>query len=97
VQALGHLINNAGAVEPIFYGSGAYEGNDDPNLRNYDFDAWLELLKTNVLGPARVCGAFVDNLSAGERSVAVNISSTLALRAATRADPTFVQSKRLAG
>jgi len=50
------LINNAGTVEPIFYGSGAYEGNDDPDLRNYDFDAWLELLKTNVLGPARVCG-----------------------------------------
>ena len=72
------LINNAGTVEPIFYGSGAYEGNDDPDLRNYDFDAWLELLKTNVLGPARVCGAFVDNLSAGERSIAVNISSTLA-------------------
>ena len=56
------LINNAGTVEPTFYGSGAYEGNDDPDLRNYDFDAWLELLKTNVLGPARVCGAFVDNL-----------------------------------
>ena len=45
------LINNAGTVEPTFYGSGAYEGNDDPDLRNYDFDAWLELLKTNVLGP----------------------------------------------
>lgn len=72
------LINNAGTVEPIFYGSGAYEGNDDPDLRNYDFDGWLELLKTNLLGPARVCGAFVDNLAAGERPVAVNISSTLA-------------------
>jgi NAD(P)-dependent dehydrogenase (short-subunit alcohol dehydrogenase family) len=72
------LINNAGTVEPIFYGSGAYEGNDDPDLRNYDFDAWLELLKTNVLGPARVCGAFIDNLSVGERPIAVNISSTLA-------------------
>jgi NAD(P)-dependent dehydrogenase (short-subunit alcohol dehydrogenase family) len=77
------LINNAGTVEPMFYGSGAYEGNDDPDLRNYDFDAWLELLKTNVLGPARVCGAFVDNLAAGERPVAVNISSTLASIAST--------------
>lgn len=77
------LINNAGTVEPIFYGSGAYEGNDDPDLRNYDFDAWLELLKTNVLGPARACGAFVDNLAAGERPVAVNISSTLASIAST--------------
>src|SRR5215831_8833780 len=77
------LINNAGTVEPIFYGSGAYEGNDDPDLRNYDFDAWLELLKTNLLGPARVCGAFVDNLSAGARPVAVNMASTLASIAST--------------
>lgn len=77
------LINNAGVVESIFYGSGAYEGTDDPDLRNYDFDAWLELLRTNVLGPARVCGAFVDNLAAGERPVAVNISSTLASIAGT--------------
>ena len=33
------LINNAGSVERVFYGSGAYEGKDDPDLRNYDFDA----------------------------------------------------------
>jgi NAD(P)-dependent dehydrogenase (short-subunit alcohol dehydrogenase family) len=78
------LINNASTVEPIFYGGrGAYEGTDDPDLRNYDFDAWLEVLRTNVLGPARVCGAFVDNLTAGERPVAVNISSTLASIAST--------------
>jgi hypothetical protein len=37
------LINNADTVEPIFYGSGAYEGNDDPDLRNYDFNAWLRV------------------------------------------------------
>jgi len=77
------LINNAGTVESIFYGSGAYEGHDDPDLRNYDFDGWLDLLKTNLLGPARVCGAFVDNLSAGARPVAVNMVSTLASIAST--------------
>src|SRR5262249_39918125 len=77
------LINNAGTVESIFYGSGAYEGHDDPDLRNYDFDGWLDLLKTNLLGPARVCGAFVDNLSAGARPVAVNMASTLASIAST--------------
>ena len=77
------LINNAGTVESIFYGSGAYEGHDDPDLRNYDFDGWLDLLKTNLLGPARVCGAFVDNLSVGARPVAVNMVSTLASIAST--------------
>jgi NAD(P)-dependent dehydrogenase (short-subunit alcohol dehydrogenase family) len=82
-QPIDLLINNAGNVEPIFYGSGAYEGHDDPDLRNYDFDGWLDLLKTNLLGPARVCGAFVDNLAAGTRPVAVNMSSTLASIAST--------------
>jgi NAD(P)-dependent dehydrogenase (short-subunit alcohol dehydrogenase family) len=73
------LINNAGTVEPGFYGKRtAYAGKDDPDLRNYDFDGWLEVLKTNVLGPARVCGAFVDNLAAGSGPVAVNISSAVA-------------------
>jgi NAD(P)-dependent dehydrogenase (short-subunit alcohol dehydrogenase family) len=72
------LINNAGVVEKIFYGSGAYEGKDDPDLRNYDYDGWLEVLNINLLGPARVCGAFVDNLAASERPVAVNMVSTLA-------------------
>jgi NAD(P)-dependent dehydrogenase (short-subunit alcohol dehydrogenase family) len=72
------LINNAGVVEKVFYGSGAYEGHDDPDLRNYDFEGWLDVLKTNLLGPARICGAFVDNLAAGQRPVAVNMVSTLA-------------------
>lgn len=72
------LINNAGLVEPVFYGSGAYEGKDDPDLRNYDYQGWLEVLNTNLLGPARVCGAFVDNLAAGQRPVAVMMVSTLA-------------------
>jgi NAD(P)-dependent dehydrogenase (short-subunit alcohol dehydrogenase family) len=77
------LINNAGVVEPIFYGSGAYEGKDDPDLRNYDYDGWREVLNTNLLGPARICGAFVENLAAGQRPVAVMMSSTLASIAST--------------
>lgn len=72
------LINNAGLVEKIFYGSGAYEGTDDPDLRNYDYDGWLDVFKTNVLGPARICGALVDNLASGQRPVAVMMASTLA-------------------
>lgn len=72
------LINNAGLVEQVFYGSGAYEGKDDPDLRNYDYEGWLDVLQTNLLGPARVCGAFVDNLAAGQRPVAVMMASTLA-------------------
>lgn len=72
------LINNAGIVDKVGYGSGAYEGHDDPDLRNYDFDGWIDILRTNVLGPARVCGAFVDHLAAGERPVAVNMVSLLA-------------------
>lgn len=76
-EPLDVLINNAGVVEKIFYGSGAYEGKDDPDLRNYDYDGWLEVLNINLLGPARVCGAFVDNLAAGTRPVGVVMGSTL--------------------
>jgi NAD(P)-dependent dehydrogenase (short-subunit alcohol dehydrogenase family) len=77
-QPIDILFNNAATIEPRFYGSAAYEGHDDPNLRNYDFEGWKSVLDTNLLGPARVCGAFVDHLALSERPVAVMLSSTLA-------------------
>ena len=51
------LINNAGSVERVFYGSGAYEGKDDPDLRNYDFDGWLDLLAERICWGRRACAA----------------------------------------
>jgi NAD(P)-dependent dehydrogenase (short-subunit alcohol dehydrogenase family) len=72
------LINNAGIVDREGYGTGAYEGTDDPDLRNYDFDQWLEVLRTNLLSPARVTATFVDHLEGGTNPIVVMMGSTLA-------------------
>ena len=72
------LINNAGIVDREAYGSGAYEGIDDPDLKNYDFDQWMEVIKTNLLSPARVTSAFRPHLEAAQNPIAVMMGSTLA-------------------
>ena len=70
------LINNAGIIDN--YGFGVLDGKDDPDIRNYDFDLWERILKTNLLAPARVTGAFVDHLSRGDRRLVVMMTSGLA-------------------
>ena len=77
------LINNAGSVEMEKYGSGAYEKIDgipidDPDLRKYDYEEWESVLRTNILGPARVTGSFIDNLKQPEHSIVVMMTSGLA-------------------
>ncbi len=69
------LINNAGKADA--YGTGVFEGNDDPELRNYDFELWLEILNTNVLGQGRVSGAFIDNLALSDKKMIVMMASSL--------------------
>jgi|TARA_B100000315_G_C14591569_1_gene596113 NAD(P)-dependent dehydrogenase (short-subunit alcohol dehydrogenase family) len=70
------LFNNAGIVDS--YGRGVFEGKDDPNLKNYDLDLWLEIFDTNVVSQGRVTGEFADNVAASERKMVVMISSGLA-------------------
>jgi len=77
------LINNAGAVEMAKYGSGAYEKIngipiDDPDLRKYDYEEWEHVLRTNVLGPARVTGSFIENLKRSDHGIVVMMTSGLA-------------------
>lgn len=77
------LINNAGAVEMAKYGSGAYEKIngvpiDDPDLRKYDYEEWEHVLRTNVLGPARVTGSFIENLKKSDQGVVIMMTSGLA-------------------
>ncbi|MDP7624042.1 MAG: SDR family oxidoreductase [Rhodospirillales bacterium] len=70
------LINNAGIVDS--YGRGVFEGKDDPDLKNYDLDLWLEIFNTNVVSQGRITGEFADNVAASERKMVVMISSGLA-------------------
>ncbi|MEE2999074.1 MAG: SDR family oxidoreductase [Pseudomonadota bacterium] len=77
------LINNAGAVEMAKYGSGAYEKIngvpiDDPDLRKYDYQEWEHVLRTNVLGPARITGSFIENLKKPDHGIVVMMTSGLA-------------------
>jgi len=80
------LINNAGMVDKEAYGSGAYEGHDDPDPKNYDFDQWLDVIKTNLMSPARVTAAFRPHLERSTNPIAVMVGSTLSSIELTR-DP----------
>jgi NAD(P)-dependent dehydrogenase (short-subunit alcohol dehydrogenase family) len=58
------LINNAGTYGPRGLGFG-----------NLDYDAWENVLRTNLLGPMRVAETFVNHLAASEIRKVVFISS----------------------
>lgn len=58
------LINNAGVMGPEEQAFGAT-----------DYDAWVETLRVNTLGPLRVLEAFASNLERGQRKLAVTITS----------------------
>ena len=77
-RGLDLLLNNAGMVDREAYGSGAYEGHDDPDLANYDFDQWIEVIRTNLLSPARVTAALRPHLEAAQSPIVVMMGSTLA-------------------
>ena len=44
---------------------------------SFDFDAWEEILRVNLLGAAAVAEAFLDNVAASERRVIAMMSSRL--------------------
>jgi NAD(P)-dependent dehydrogenase (short-subunit alcohol dehydrogenase family) len=57
------LINNAGI------------GGPKQALGKLDFDGWLETLRVNVLGPARVSEAFLEHVAKSDRRIIVSITS----------------------
>jgi len=69
------LVNNAGLADA--YGTGVFEGNDDPDLKNYDMDEWLQILNTNVVSVGRVTGAFADHVAASDRKLIMMMASGL--------------------
>ena len=74
-EAVDLLINNAGIADN--YGTGVLDGKDDPDLANYDYDVWAEVLKVNVLGQGRVTGAFADNVAASDKKIIAMMASGL--------------------
>lgn len=67
-RSLDLLINNAGIYGPR--GSGQALGS-------MDYDAWLDVLETNTLGPVRVTEALLDNLARQEPGSVATITSAM--------------------
>lgn len=68
------LINNAGVIGPR-----------DPNQERLkeqffgtlNYDAWLDVMNVNALGPIRVAEAFIENVALGTEKKIVTLSSTV--------------------
>jgi NAD(P)-dependent dehydrogenase (short-subunit alcohol dehydrogenase family) len=60
------LINNAGSI-----------GQRTGKLGHVDYDDWSTTLNINLLGPARVASAFVDNVLASTQKKLVTISTRM--------------------
>lgn len=50
-------------------------GTGGDTLGSLDYDAWRAVFEVNVLGPARVCEAFLDRVARSERRLVVTITS----------------------
>jgi NAD(P)-dependent dehydrogenase (short-subunit alcohol dehydrogenase family) len=57
------LVNGAGVM-----GEGATIGS-------LDYNAWMQVLNVNVLGPARMCEAFLEHVTRSDRRLIVTITS----------------------
>lgn len=64
--AIDILVNSAG----VFGGAGQTIGS-------LDYDEWRAVLEVNLLGPARMCEAFLDRISRSTRRLIVTITSGL--------------------
>ena len=69
------LINNAGIADG--YGRGIYEMKEDPDIQIYNFVFWEEMMRINTLAPAKIIGAFLENIRAGKQKKIANLSSGL--------------------
>ena len=63
-------------VDLLFCNAGI-SGKRGTSIGSFDYDAWQEVLRVNVLGAAAVAEAFVDNVAASERKVIAFMSSRL--------------------
>lgn len=64
------LLNNAGVFGPRSPGSGRGQ-----SFGSLDFDAWMQVLDTNVLGPMRVAEAFADGVARSREKLIVTVTS----------------------
>jgi NAD(P)-dependent dehydrogenase (short-subunit alcohol dehydrogenase family) len=63
-------------IDLLFCNAGV-TGRKGMSPGSFDFDAWEEILRVNLLGAAAVAEAFLDNVAASERRVIAMMSSRL--------------------
>jgi NAD(P)-dependent dehydrogenase (short-subunit alcohol dehydrogenase family) len=63
-RAIDILINCAGVI-----------GANGQTIGSLDYDDWTHVLDVNVMGPARVCEAFLDRVAQSDRRLIITITS----------------------
>jgi NAD(P)-dependent dehydrogenase (short-subunit alcohol dehydrogenase family) len=75
IEALAKQL--AGEPIDILFCNAGISGKRGMVLGSFDFDSWEEVLRVNLLGPAAVVQALVDNVAASRRKVIALMSSRL--------------------
>jgi NAD(P)-dependent dehydrogenase (short-subunit alcohol dehydrogenase family) len=71
-RAAGRLQGRA--IDVLVNGAGVYGGSGQ-RLGSLDYEEWRQVLEVNLLGPARMCEAFLDGLERSERRLIVTLTS----------------------
>jgi NAD(P)-dependent dehydrogenase (short-subunit alcohol dehydrogenase family) len=71
-RAAGRLQGRA--IDVLVNGAGVYGGSGQ-RLGSLDYEEWRQVLEVNLLGPARLCEAFLDGLERSERRLIVTLTS----------------------
>jgi len=72
-QPIDALLNVAG-----YYGTpGLTEPGGLQEFGNQDFDDWIKIYRTNVIGPMKMCEVFIENVAASERRIMISLSSEI--------------------
>ena len=76
--SVAHLASEIGAepIDILINNAGVY-GGDHQRAGDIDYDAWLQTLNVNTLGPVRLLEAFRGNLKKGREKKAVAITSMM--------------------
>jgi NAD(P)-dependent dehydrogenase (short-subunit alcohol dehydrogenase family) len=69
-RAAAHVAD--AAIDVLVNGAGVL-GNG--GIGTLDYDAWMQVLNVNLLGPARVCEAFLEQVARSEQRLMVTITS----------------------
>ena len=77
-RAAGRLQGRA--IDVLVNGAGIYGGGGQ-KLGSLDYEDWRQVLEVNLLGPARVCEAFLDGVERSDRRLIVTITSGMGLLA----------------